>query len=109
MFRLRIALALGMIVGALTGVFGLLEGLKLLTVAYRAVVSIILFGICGYVLGGYAETLFARQATDAQPKGRKIDVTSDDDINVDELLRQQDKEDFSPFTPDHFDHIHVKE
>jgi hypothetical protein len=107
MLKQRLTLYLALTGSLLTVIIGLLNDVRLLTIGYRALVSMFIFALIGYVLGIMAEMFLRRLLADIKPKGQKIDITSEDNvIGVDYLAEADDTEtEFRPLTPDNFNRI----
>jgi hypothetical protein len=96
--KLRIALYLALIVGALTLLYGMLQGARLETVIYRIIVSIAIFGIIGYGLGIIVER-FLKNVAQGQKKDQDI-------VNEKQPLDDAPKDsEFAPFTSSSFQQI----
>ena len=111
MFRLYIALGPAVVAGTLTFLSGLLQDVRPLTLIYRTLISSIIFAAGGFMFGSYLKKFPERQQTTLKPKGQNIDIISEDNIaGTDELLTPAPAEnEFSPLTPNDFDHISTKE
>lgn len=107
MLKLRLTVGLALIAGALTALIGLIQDVRPLTVLYRCLTSMLIFGIGGFALGVMAEGFINNLLAAIKPKGQKIDIINRDElINVDELIGQpRPDNEFSPFTPDNFDRV----
>lgn len=112
MFRLYVAFGLAVAAGLVTAISGLWQDLGTFTLSYRTLISIVIFGAVGFFFGGYAE-VFVRGIleTALNPKGQNIDITSKDSIiEADELINPSHaQKNFSPLTPNDFEHFTVKE
>jgi hypothetical protein len=110
MLKLCIALGLALVVAAFTAVFGLMQGVRPVTVLYRAVVSLAGFTLAGYLAGIVAESYVRRRFEGIKPRGNKVDIISKDGvIENDELLNPSHASpQFAPFVPDSFDKITAK-
>ena len=53
--KLRCAIGLALIAGVLTLMIGLTNGARSMTLFYRILVSLVLFGVLGYIYGFFAE------------------------------------------------------
>ncbi|MBP2642446.1 MAG: hypothetical protein H6Q67_333 [Firmicutes bacterium] len=106
MRRLRIALALALIGGALTMAFAVYRDVSTPTLIYRTVCSIVLFGAGGYVLLLIIEPMLKTEAEDIT-EGQQLDAVSDNKKEETEMYTDADIE-FSPFTPEQFDRISDK-
>lgn len=111
MMKLRLALGLALIVAILTASVGLVQGIRPLTVLYRTFISLIVFAVGGYFLGGLVESVAARWLASVKPKGQKVDIISEDGfVGSDELLNPSHAAaPFSPLIPDDLDRITTKE
>ncbi len=101
MFKLRVALFLAVIAGLLTFISGLVNDTRPITALYRTGISLVVFGCGGFLLGGMAQTLLARAATDTALKGQNIDVT-DNPASNEQLSTElaQSDDGFRPLTSD---------
>jgi hypothetical protein len=111
MLKLRLALGLALIVAILTASVGLVQGIRPLTVLYRTFISLVVFAVGGYLLGGYAEKVVDSWLASIKPKGQKVDIISEDGfVTGDELLNPSHAAaPFSPLIPDDLDKITTKE
>lgn len=101
MLKLRIALSLALVVGALTLINGIVYDARFMTIIYRVLISIIIFGIAGYFLGTIVEKFLKILVTKSTDKGQHINVVSQEDVS-DELVPENT---FSPFSPEQFEQI----
>jgi hypothetical protein len=107
MLKQRLTLFLALTGSLLTIIIGMLNDVRLLTIAYRALVSLFIFALIGYVLGLAAEMFLQRLSATIKPKGQKIDITSEEEVIATDYLTAPDdtETEFRPLTPDHFDRI----
>lgn len=107
MIKRRFTCSLALIGSALTVIIGLLHDVRLSTIGYRALVSLFIFALIGYILGVTAEAFLMRLMENIKPKGQKIDIISEDDVTgMDELTASADTDtEFRPLTPDNFNHL----
>ena len=113
MLKRRCAFYLALISGTLTVMIGLMENVRLLTIGYRSVISIIIFAICGYIGGSIAERFIKEIESASKPKGQKLDIMANDTDTVlppPPLEEESDNPntEFSPFTVKNFDRIVVE-
>lgn len=111
MIKLRLALGLALIVAFLTASIGLFQDIRPLTVLYRTFISLVVFAVGGYLIGGLLESVVDKWLAGIKPKGQKVDIISEDALSDgDELLNPPHAAaPFSPLIPDDFDHITTKE
>jgi hypothetical protein len=109
--KLRLALCLALIVAVLTASVGLAQGVRPLTVLYRTFISLLVFGVGGYLLGCVAESFLTRWLESVKPKGQKVDILSEDGLlSGDELLNPSHAaQPFSPLIPYDFEQISSKD
>lgn len=110
--KLRLALGLALIVAVLTAGFGLMHGVRPLTVLYRTFISLLVFAVGGYILGSGAELLLARWLAGIKPKGQNVDIVSEDDglVTNDELIHPSHAaQPFSPLDPNELERLSTKE
>lgn len=103
MLKIRLALCLSLITAILTITFGVLNDLRLLTLAYRTLMSVIAFGICGYAVGLAADRFLDEIESQRKTKGQKIDIIAEDEVLTDTASVS-----FSPLTPDIYENISSK-
>lgn len=100
--KLRIALCLALIVGALTLLNGMLQGARLETVIYRIIISIAIFGIIGYVLGIIVERFLKKKLeVKNREQGQKKEIVNEEQP-LDDLPKDSE---FAPFTSSSFQQI----
>ncbi len=111
MLKLRLALGLALLVAILTATVGLVQGIRPLTVLYRTFISLVVFAVGGYLLGGLVESRVTSWLASLKPKGQKVDIISKEDyLDNDELLSPSHAAaPFSPLIPDDFDRITTKD
>ncbi len=100
MLRLRFAGGLALIVGMVTLVISILNDARPTTILYRSVISVSVFGLLGYLLGGLAEKTYLSKLADMKATEQKTAVM---DEQPEPTLA--DNSEFAPFTPDKFEHI----
>ena len=99
MLKLRIALCLALIVGTLTLTYGMLQGARTATIAYRSITSVVLFGFIGYGLGFIIENYLKKLLVEKDiKKGQEIDIV----IEQQPIEELSDNPEFAPFTADNF-------
>lgn len=99
--KLRIALCLALVVGTLTLMNGILYGARIVTIIYRVVISVVVFGFAGYCIGVVFENFFKNLLVTKKAQGQHIDIVSEQQTS-DELPNESG---FSPFTSDNFQQI----
>ena len=111
MLNQRLALTLAIIGGILTVLVGFLQDVRPWTIGYRSVVSSIVFGVCGYLLGSMIDSYQQRIEEDFKPEGQNIDIisTDADTDNTQPAIAASSDETFRPFTPDTFNQLSGKE
>lgn len=101
MLKLRIALGLASIVGALTLLNGILQGARIETVMYRAIISIAVFGFIGYGLGIITENFLKRVLEKEMGREQETEIINEQqslkDVSIDP--------EFAPFTSGNFEQI----
>lgn len=110
MLKLCVALGFALVVAAFTAVFGLMQGVRPVTVFYRAVISLAGFTLAGFLAGILAESYFRRRFEGFKPRGNKVDIISKDGvIENDELLNPTHAaKQFTPLVPDDFEKVAAK-
>jgi hypothetical protein len=110
MVKLCIALGIALVVALFTAVFGLMQGVRPVTVLYRAVVSLAGFALAGYLAGIAAESYVRRRVDAVKPRGNKVDIISKDGVlEKDELLNPSHAaQQFTPLVPENLEKITVK-
>lgn len=110
--RVKIAIALAVIAAIITIIMGFANHARLIVILYRTVISIALFGICGYIMGFiYEKNLlpYCKNLLKEGEIGSKLDIQSSPDENsVTEVKDEVDSEEskdaknneFAPFTTD---------
>lgn len=101
MFKIRAALFLAVIAGLLTFISGLLNDTRPITALYRTGISLVVFGCCGFLLGGMAQMLLLRITEKGKQKGQTIDIVDNAESNgqhATELAQSDDG--FRPLTSD---------
>jgi len=99
--KLRISLYMALIASSLTLLVGAQNSITLTAMAYRTLVSLVLFAIFGYVCGQFAERFFQEKLDKVESKGMNVDIVSGDDEHGDELPGT----DFEPLNPKNFENI----
>ncbi|AIF52099.1 hypothetical protein [Pelosinus sp. UFO1] len=101
MLKLRIALGLASIVGALTLLNGILQGARIETVLYRIIISIAVFGFIGYGIGIIAEKFLKRVLEKEMGREQETEIINEqqplEDLSIDS--------EFAPFTSGNFEQI----
>lgn len=101
MLKLRVALCLALVVGTLTLTNGIFYGARLMTIVYRVLISLIIFGFAGYFLGVVAEKFLKELLLKYTDPVQDIDVVTEEEIT--EGLPPENG--FSPFTTENFEQI----
>lgn len=101
MLKLRSALCLALIVGALTLLNGMLQGARLETIVYRIIISIAIFGFMGYGLGMIVERFLKNIAIKKVEQGQKKDILNEERPLEDLPVSSE----FAPFTSTSFQQI----
>ncbi len=99
--KLRVTLCVALIVGTLTLIIGLLRDARLVTILYRTGISVIIFGICGYMISNLVENYLIRFLSQSKPKGQKVDIVSEQE----EVGVVHSEPIFSPFTSDSLERV----
>jgi len=99
--RLRIALYLALVVGTLTLTNGIFYGARIVTIIYRVVVSVVVFGLAGYGVGILFENFLKKLLEKKLAQGQHIDIALEQQT-IDEVPNESG---FSPFTSDNFQQI----
>lgn len=101
MLKLRIALCLALVVGTLTLTNGIIYGARTVTIIYRTVISVVIFGFAGYALGVVAERFLKKLVEEDNIQEPNTNVVSEEQA-MDELPTESA---FSPFTSNNFEQI----
>lgn len=101
MFKLRVALGLALIVGTLTLTNGILYDARLITIFYRVLISLIIFGIAGYFLGIVAEKFLNGLLLKDNAQEQDMDVVRQQET-IEDLPPENE---FSPFASENFEQI----
>ena len=99
--KLRTALCLALIVGALTLLNGVLQGARLETIIYRIIVSVAIFGFIGYGIGLIVERFLKKIALKKLEEKSQGDKLTNNDY-PDDIA---DNSEFAPFTSTSFEQI----
>lgn len=76
MTKLRIALCLALISSVMTGLAGVLQGARPLTVLSRTCISLLVFSALGYIIGGFGGQLIGSLLQNQKERGQDIDIVS---------------------------------
>ena len=107
--KLRCAIGLALFAGLLTLLIGLVNDARSMTLLYRTLISVIIFGICGYIFGILADLympviLQAIQGFDEDiaVAGQNEPEVSDEAVTVasNEATEPDLNPSFTPFTPE---------
>lgn len=107
MFKLKFAACLALIAGTLTVIIGFVHDARPLTLLYRTALSLVLFGITGYLIGSVCGKFLARLAITPPDSG-----TDNAGIPGEPHTKQQETSSstpFTPFTPDNLAQIIKKQ
>ncbi len=108
MLKLYVALGLALVVGTLTLTNGILHGARFMTIFYRVLISIAIFGIAGYFLG-FAVEKFVNEllVKDAAANEQQIDIASQEEEAETEVAAEEGltENTFSPFASENFEQI----
>lgn len=108
MFKRQCSLFLAIVSGILTLCVGFLQDVGIGTILFRCLISMIVFGLCGFLCGMFADKFLSRFEERPKPstKGTRVDIVSvgEDHIPA-EAMENAAEPKFSPFTPDNFDHV----
>lgn len=96
MLKLRIALCLALVVGALTLLNGMLQGARLETIIYRIIISIAIFGFIGYGMGMLVEGFIRTKLSEKLSKNSMQEEVSD---------KGSENSGFTPFTSNSFEQV----
>jgi thiamine transporter ThiT len=99
--KLRIAFCLALVVGILTLANGIVYGARAITILYRVVISVVVFGFAGYFLGFVIENFLKQLLIRNTAQGQHIDVVSEQQT-TDELPTESA---FKPFVSENFEQI----
>lgn len=105
MLKLRIALCLALVVGTLTLTNGLLHDARMATIIYRVVISVVLFGVIGYVLAVVGERFYKSVMEKNIAQGQPADIVSEQSSDDDKNSESEAESEFSPFASDNFEQI----
>lgn len=100
MLKLYISLCLALVVGTLTLTNGILHDARMATIAYRVVISVVLFSVVGYALGVMCEKFYRNLIENNRKQGLHTDVVSE---QTDEEVVPEPE--FSQFASDNFEQI----
>ncbi len=111
MLKRRLAFTLAVIGGIMTVLVGFLQDIRPLTIGYRSLVSGLVFGVCGFLLGSMIDSYQQHTPDVFKPKGQTIDIISkDDDTEIGLPATEPSGEsEFRPFTAETFDHLPGKQ
>lgn len=99
--KLRISLGMAFIASCLTLLVSAFNSITLSAMAYRTVVSLVLFAVFGYTCGQFAEQFLQKNLDEIEPKDTNIHIASSDDENGDETPT----ENFEPLNPENLENI----
>jgi hypothetical protein len=100
--KLWFSLGLALLVGTLTLIAGFLSDVRLSSILFRFLISLVVFGLGGYILATLTEKFAIPALVNVKSKGQKIDIISEQ-----ELVSENNTEDnsFIPLTPDNLENI----
>jgi hypothetical protein len=102
-FKLKFTLCFALVAGILTIIVSILKDIRILTTLYRMLVSSVIFGIIGYILGYITENFLIVLVAKLKPKRQNIDIASGKE--TEDSLTQPVSNHFNPFNKDDFKHI----
>ncbi|MDR3563778.1 MAG: hypothetical protein P4N59_20410 [Negativicutes bacterium] len=108
MLRRRIALSLALAGCILTILVGFISDVRPMTIGYRSLISLLVFGILGYLIGGVIETFSDRVKADFVTKGQNVDIVSNNDEDIHPSASgtsSPNEHHFSAFSSEQFEHI----
>jgi hypothetical protein len=97
MLKLVLAGVLALMVGVFTLLAAVSQDVRPLTILQRTIISSMIFGVIGYILGSIAEVFLQRWAAPVRPTGQNIDILNKDEMALDALAHPQH---FRPFDPE---------
>lgn len=103
MLKHRIAIGFALFAGTLTLLGSIFQDVRFMTVFYRTVVSVAIFGGAGFLIGIMAEKLLREMLAGIKSKGGNIDIISEPQQPGAE--EGSSDSGFSPFTPDMVERI----
>ena len=111
MLKLRIALCLAFVVGALTLAYGIVSGARIATVMYRVMISFVVFSMIGYGLAIVVEKFINEKVVYEKVVNEKVVNEIVPQQQNDDAIAQQTSDElptessFSPFTSEHFEQV----
>lgn len=102
MLKLYIALCLALVVGIFTLIIGFLNDARLATILYRTIISMVVFGGCGYFLGGVAENFLHSLLARFNIIDPEVDNISEQEITD----QPPNTTPFSPFTSENLERVY---
>lgn len=102
MLKWRFSLAMSIVAGILTFLFGIFQHVRIEILLYRTVVSMFVFSIIGFVFGILLGRFFYQLLTKCQTKGTQVDVTAGDVSNSDHPYSAPE---FTPLSPDNIEQV----
>lgn len=103
MFKLKFTVCFASIAGFLTIIVSILKDIRVLTTLYRMSISVIIFGIIGYLCGYVTENYLNVLVDKLNPKGQNLDTISEKEDT--DSVTQPEPNHFSPFNKNDFEHI----
>lgn len=100
MLKIRLAFSISITAALLTIIFAILSDLGIVALTYRTLISAIIFGVLGYLLGLVIEKFIGKLTNQHQTKGQNIDIIADE-----ETLSDNEVASFSPLDPDTYEKI----
>ncbi|SDD45536.1 hypothetical protein [Sporomusa acidovorans] len=99
--KLRISLGMAFIASCLTLLVSALNSITLSAMAYRTLVSLVLFAVFGYTCGQFAEQFLQKKLDEIKPEDTNVDIASSDDENGDETPAEK----FEPLNPENLENM----
>lgn len=103
MYKLRFAGCLSLVVAILTLTISVVHGARPMTILYRTLISIAIFGIAGFIFGGIVERFFGRTLSSQSPKEDQGELVGEDKKIENKVAAES--ADFTPFTPENLAHV----
>lgn len=107
-FKLKFAACLALLVGTLTVIIGFVHDARPLTLLYRTAISLVVFGIAGYVIGSIGEKFLSRLVAVTPSDSGIHDAAMPGEPHT-EQEEASSSAPFTPFTPDNLARIIKKQ
>lgn len=104
MVKLMIAVAFAMIACILTALSAITGQARTVTILYRMGVSMLLFGLVGYVATWFLQTKIKQKLLELQKDQQKVDISPSNN-SIDESTSQGNSEQFNPLQTEKLEHI----